>query len=84
MDLGTTAALAVVVLFIAAPAYAYIDPGSGSMLIQLLTGGAAGAVILARLYWRRFKERLSSKSASPAADGALPTDASGISPIDRP
>jgi len=84
MDLGTTAALAVVVLFIAAPAYAYIDPGSGSMLIQLLTGGAAGAVILARLYWRRFKERLSSKSASPAADGSLPTDASGISPIDRP
>jgi len=84
MDLGTTAALAVVVLFIAAPAYAYIDPGSGSMLIQLLTGGAAGAVILARLYWRRFKERLSSKSTSSAADGALPTDASGISPIDRP
>jgi hypothetical protein len=83
MDLGTSAALAVVALLIAAPAYAYIDPGSGGMLVQLLTGGAAGAIILARLYWRRLKERLTSKSKSPAADGALPADTSGISPTDR-
>jgi hypothetical protein len=83
MDLGTSAALAVVALLIAAPAYAYIDPGSGGMLVQLLTGGAAGAIILARLYWRRLKDRLSSKSKSPAADEALPADTSGISPTDR-
>jgi hypothetical protein len=83
MDLGTSAALAVVALLIAAPAYAYIDPGSGSMLVQLLTGGAAGAIILARLYLRRLKDRLTPKSKPPAADGALPTDTSRISPTDR-
>ena len=32
---------------------AYIDPGSGSMLLQALLGGAAGAAVLARLFWYR-------------------------------
>ena len=41
-------------LFVCArPAFAYIDPGSGGMLIQLLLGGVAGAVVLVRLYWQR-------------------------------
>ena len=34
-------------------AHAYIDPGSGGMIVQLLLGGVAGVVILARLFWRR-------------------------------
>jgi hypothetical protein len=75
MDLETSASLAVVVLFLfmAAPAYAYIDPGSGSMLVQLLTGCAAGALILLRLYWRRLKDRFRGPSA--AAEPASPGDA---------
>ena len=32
---------------------AYIDPGSGSMLLQVLLGGAAGVAVLARLFWYR-------------------------------
>jgi hypothetical protein len=32
---------------------AYIDPGSGSMLLQALAGGAAAAAVFGRLYWRR-------------------------------
>ena len=36
------------------PAFAYIDPGSGGMMMQLLLGGVAGVVVLARLYWQRF------------------------------
>lgn len=41
-------------LFVCAtPAFAYVDPGSGSMMIQLLLGGVAGAAVLARIYWRR-------------------------------
>jgi len=35
-------------------ALAYIDPGSGSMLLQLLLGGIAGAVVVLKLYWRQF------------------------------
>jgi hypothetical protein len=37
----------------ASAAQAYIDPGSGSMLLQLLLGGVAGLVVLAKLYWQR-------------------------------
>jgi len=37
-------------------AYAYLDPGSGSMLLQLLLGGVAGIAIIFKLYWAQFKE----------------------------
>ena len=33
--------------------FAYLDPGSGSMLVQLLVGGVAAAGVTARLYWHR-------------------------------
>ena len=34
-------------------AYAYLDPGSGSVMLQLLLGGLAGLVVLLKLYWHR-------------------------------
>ncbi len=37
-----------------APALAYLDPGTGSMLLQLLLGGVAGALVVGKLYWHRF------------------------------
>ena len=36
-----------------AKAEAYLDPGSGSMLIQLLLGGVAGLAVIVKLFWRR-------------------------------
>ena len=36
-----------------APAMAYIDPGSGSMLLQLILGGVAGLLVIIKLYWYR-------------------------------
>jgi hypothetical protein len=38
----------------AAPAWAYLDPGTGSMILQVLLGGFAGLALAGRLYWRRF------------------------------
>lgn len=38
----------------ATPAFAYVDPGSGGMMMQLLLGGVAGVTVLLRLYWQRF------------------------------
>ena len=35
------------------PTYAYLDPGSGSMLLQVLLGGFAAAGVIAKLYWHR-------------------------------
>ena len=34
-------------------AVAYLDPGSGSMIVQLLAGGVAAMGVAAKLYWRR-------------------------------
>ena len=34
-------------------AHAYLDPGSGSMLLQLVLGGLAGLAVIAKLYWHR-------------------------------
>ena len=33
--------------------HAYLDPGTGSMAIQLVLGGLVGALTLVKLYWRR-------------------------------
>ena len=36
---------------VTSPAYAYLDPGTGSMLLQMLLGGVAGALVVGKLYW---------------------------------
>jgi hypothetical protein len=35
-------------------ALAYLDPGSGSMMLQLLLGGIAGLAVILKLYWNAF------------------------------
>jgi hypothetical protein len=51
---------------------AYLDPGSGSMLLQLLLGGAAAAGIGLKMTWRRTLRflRLSKKQSDPEAPAA--------------
>ena len=36
----------------ASVAHAYIDPGTGSYLFQLLIGGALGGMVAIKLYWK--------------------------------
>ena len=36
-------------------AYAYLDPGSGSIIIQMLVGTLVGVGIVLKLYWQKFK-----------------------------
>jgi hypothetical protein len=43
---------------------AYLDPGSGSMLVQLLLGGVAGAAVIMKLGWQRFKDMFRSPRAA--------------------
>ena len=37
------------------PAHAYLDPGTGSMILQVVIGAVVGAMVTARLYWARIK-----------------------------
>lgn len=32
---------------------AYLDPGTGSLLLQLMVGGLAAAGVMLKVYWRR-------------------------------
>ena len=42
---------------------AYLDPGSGSMLVQLLLGGVAGAAVIVKLGWQRIRGMFGASSA---------------------
>lgn len=37
--------------------FAYMDPGTGSMLLQLLVGGTAGLAVFGRHLWQSLVER---------------------------
>ena len=54
------APLAFATIFLAAsavtPAYAYLDPGTGSMILQLMLGGVAGLMVVGKLYYRRAQD----------------------------
>ena len=34
--------------------FAYLDPGSGSMILQAVVGGVAAVAVFGKFYWRRF------------------------------
>ncbi len=50
----------------AAPAHAYIDPGTGSILIQGIIAAIAAVGVTLKLYWHRFVGLFRRKPARPA------------------
>ena len=69
------AVVLVACLSIASPAYAYLDPGTGSMILQVLLGGAAGVAFAGRLYWRRFLVMIGARPESAGAPAEPVSDA---------
>lgn len=49
------------------PAHAYLDPGTGGFILQMLLGGFAGALVVGKLYWHRFTEVFSRAGKDDAA-----------------
>ena len=52
------AALAGLVVFgvlVPPPAHAYLDAGTGSLIVQALLGGVVGVATVAKLYWGRIR-----------------------------
>ena len=70
--------LAVSTMFVGAlatPAHAYLDPGTGSMILQIVLGGIAGVTVAGKFYWHRFKTLL---GLAPAANRTeTPRDEAG-------
>ncbi len=53
MRLARLASIILLLALVALPSYAYLDPTSGSMILQVVLGGIAGAVVAIRMYWHR-------------------------------
>jgi hypothetical protein len=51
-------------------AYAYLDPGTASMLLQGLIGGIAAAAAVGAIYWQRVKNAF-SRMFGRGEDGRL-------------
>lgn len=50
------------------PAHAYLDPGTGSMILQGIIGAVVGGLIALKLYWSRLKEFLSVRRMRRSAE----------------
>lgn len=55
-------------------AAAYLDPGTGSILVQLLLGGVAGVLALGKLYWGRIRGLFPGAKTATAAERRDPCD----------
>ena len=62
------ASVVVGTVLIAPPAFAYIDPGTGSMLLQGLLAGIAGIFVVLKLYWYKIKNFFLRKSPEEEPD----------------
>jgi hypothetical protein len=52
------------VFFMPMSAYAYLDPGAGSMILQMLLGGLAGVALFGRLFWKKIKMTIFDRKKS--------------------
>ena len=60
--------LGIALLTMTEAANAYLDPGTGSMLLQLLIGAVVAAMFTAKLYWYRLKAFLKRLAERRPAD----------------
>ncbi len=71
----STAAWSIVALLLVlwpGEAQAYLDAGTGSMLLQMFVAAAAGGLYLLKLRWRQLKARLVRQPTGTAASAAGP------------
>jgi hypothetical protein len=47
--------IGVLLVLLAQPAFAYLDPGTGSMLLQVILGGIAAVGVALKLFWHKIR-----------------------------
>ncbi len=50
-----------ILLLTTGQAHAYLDPNSGSMMLQIILGGLAGVAVAGKLFFHRIKSFFQSK-----------------------
>lgn len=63
---GHKVVLAAIIGTMATPSYAYVDPGTGAMLLQMAAAGIAGAIFYFRSAVSRVIKRLTRNSQTPS------------------
>jgi hypothetical protein len=49
-------------------AFAYLDPGTGSIIVQGIIGAIAGGLVVGRMYWHKVKMFFSRGKTPDSAD----------------
>ena len=60
--------LAVLLILLAGPASAYLDPGTGSMRLQVILGGIAAVGVALKLYWHKIRVAIGLGMKNSAED----------------
>jgi hypothetical protein len=50
-------------------AFAYLDPGTGSIIVQGVIGAIAGGLVVIRMYWAKLKGLFSKKTTDSSELG---------------
>lgn len=66
--------LAAAFTLIATPAFAYLDPGTGSMIVQVIVGAVAAALVSIKFAWHRIKTGFLSIFSGKKDAKTAPTD----------
>jgi hypothetical protein len=54
---------------------AYLDPGSSSIIVQMIVGGAAALAVTAKVFWARILRFLRIRKDEPDAEATSEPDA---------
>jgi hypothetical protein len=56
--------LGITLMSLTSPAYAYLDPGTGSIIIQGLIAAVATSIAFLSVYWQKIKGYIEKKKSS--------------------
>ena len=66
-------------LALTSSAHDYLDPGTGSMILQLLLGGIAGGLVIGKLYWHQLLGMLGIRKKAKQVAGRCDTPQAELS-----
>ena len=71
LPISLTLLSVLVLLTFTGQAHAYLDPGTGSMILQAVVGSIAAGLVVIKLYWQRLKNFFlhGSSRAEPPGEG---------------
>tara|TARA_B100000029_G_scaffold57817_1_gene52202 strand:+ start:47 stop:250 length:204 start_codon:yes stop_codon:yes gene_type:complete len=61
--------MTIILCFFIKDAYAYLDPGTGSMIIQVVIAAFVAVGIYIKLFWHKFKNLFTKKHKKENVEG---------------